>query len=137
MGAHLASRHEAPSLVLCSSARRTRETWARLQPALSSMPSVRYEEPLYLADADSLLERIRMLSDADAGDRVLLIGHNPGLERLAARLAREGPEAALQRMAAKFPTAALAAIDLPVERWCDFERGGTLVDFTRPRDLDG
>ena len=53
---------------------------------------------------------------------VLVIGHNPGLEQLALALASDGAE--LARMREKYPTAALATIDLPADRWSALERGG-------------
>jgi phosphohistidine phosphatase len=62
----------------------------------------------------------------------MLIGHNPGLQELALKLAHTGPE--LHELAAKFPTAALATLELPDWRTL---RPGTadLVGFVRPRDL--
>jgi phosphohistidine phosphatase len=64
----------------------------------------------------------------------MLIGHNPGLEELALALASDGE--GLARMREKYPTAALATIDLPAERWSAIERGsGELVGYVRPRDL--
>ena len=64
----------------------------------------------------------------------MVIGHKPGLERLALALASEGDE--LARMREKYPTAALATIDLPAEDWRAIERGsGKLVAYVRPLDL--
>jgi phosphohistidine phosphatase SixA len=65
---------------------------------------------------------------------VLVIGHDPALGELALALASEGAE--LARMREKCPTAALATIDLPADRWSALERGGgELVAYLRPRDL--
>jgi phosphohistidine phosphatase len=64
----------------------------------------------------------------------MMIGHNPGLQELALALASEGE--GLTRMREKYPTAALAAIDLPAGSWSGVERGsGLLVAFVRPADL--
>jgi phosphohistidine phosphatase len=63
-----------------------------------------------------------------------VIGHNPGLWGLALALASEGAE--LARMREKYPTAALATIDVPADRWGALGRGGgELVAYVRPRDL--
>ena len=47
----------------------------------------------------------------------LLIGHNPGFEQLAAALTREDDKHLRDRVVEKFPTAAMAAIDLPIQHW--------------------
>jgi phosphohistidine phosphatase len=73
---------------------------------------------------------------ADAVRRILIVGHNPGLERLALALAAEAVEAELARMHAKFPTAALAAISFDARRWRDIDPGtGRLDRYLVPRDL--
>ena len=122
--------HEiAPELVLCSTARRARETLERIEPALGT-PSVRYESELYAASAGALLERLREVPDEVSS--VMLIGHNPGIEELAHGLAGPAPE-----LGAKFPTGALAMLTLTGARWRDLDRGGArLVGFVRPRDLE-
>jgi phosphohistidine phosphatase len=125
---HMAQHQIVPELVLCSTALRTRETYERLQAA-----PVRYERRIYAAGADDLLELLRTLP-YDVGT-VLLIGHNPGIEDLALQLAR--PSAERDRLQAKFPTAALATLELSGLRWSELERGcASLIAFVRPSDLD-
>src|SRR5579864_6603655 len=74
-----------PELVLCSSARRARETLEVLRPALGAGAKVRFDDVLYVADADELLGRV--LAVSDHVDSVMLVGHNPGLQDLAISLA--------------------------------------------------
>ena len=85
MADFLAKLDPAPELVLCSTAVRTRETLDLILPALKPQPTVTYEDRLYLAAATELIERLRKVRK-DTGC-VLLIGHNPGLHELGARLA--------------------------------------------------
>ena len=87
---------------------------------------------VYGADAAELLEVVRALPEQVA--TALLVGHNPGIQSLALRLAREGER--LARLADKYPTGALATLELEVERWAevDFE-GARLASFVRPREL--
>ena len=71
---------------------------------------------------------------------LMIVGHNPGLEESATRLAREPvrrkERARHEALEEKFPTSALAILDFDVSRWRDVEEGsGKLVDFVRPRDL--
>ena len=128
MGAFLAGLEPAPELVLCSPAIRTRETLDRVLPALHPQPRSAYEEELYLADPTALLRRLREVPEATAS--VLLIGHNPGLQELAARLATNPG-----RLAEEFPTAALAV--LRVEGgWAGLHwQGARLVLFRTPEEL--
>jgi len=134
IGEVLAAREELPDLVLCSSARRTQETLARVQRQLGSEPPVEIEPGLYLASCETLLERIRELPD-DV-ERVLLVGHNPGIGELAERLAREGPRGLRESLGEKFPTGALAIVRLSGPRWSDARLGGRLEIFVRPRELE-
>jgi phosphohistidine phosphatase len=125
--------HElAPELVLCSTARRARETLEHVEPALAA-PEVRFERELYGASAGALLERIRDVPDRVTS--VMLIGHNPAIEELALALA--GPAQARCKLGPKYPTAALATLALSGPSWRDFDRGeAEFVDFVRPRDLE-
>jgi phosphohistidine phosphatase len=127
MGRHLREAGIEPELVLCSTARRARETFART--GLEGR-AVRFEPELYGAGAGDLLARLRDV-DAAVGS-VMVIGHNPGLQDLALLLARPG--SLVEVLEAKFPTGALAA--LAVTEWDALDRGaGQLIDFVRPRDL--
>jgi phosphohistidine phosphatase len=130
---HMREQDIAPELVLCSTARRARETLERIQPALATAP-VRHEPELYGASAAELLERVRGVPDGVAS--VLLIGHNPAIAQLALDLA--GPSPQRDDLGAKFPTGALATLVVPAASWRGLGRDGAeLVAFVRPRDLDG
>jgi phosphohistidine phosphatase len=130
---HIEAEGIRPDLVLCSPARRTRETLKRVEAAFGEPVEVRFEDALYGASEAELLASLRALP-AEASS-VMVVGHNPGLEDLALALASEGAEHA--RMKDMYPTAALATIDLPADAWSTIERGsGELVAYVRPRDLD-
>jgi phosphohistidine phosphatase len=101
-----------------------------LRPALATATVV-LEEGLYGASAEELLARIRLVPDSVSS--VMLIGHNPGLHELAVTLASSGDE--LQRLEAKFPTAALATLSL-AETWSQVApAGSTLEAFVVPKQL--
>lgn len=120
-----------PELVLCSPAERTRETLALVRPALPRS-AVSLEDDLYGAPSDRLLERLRTVPE-DVGS-VMLIGHTPGLQDLAVGLAAVGPE--LERLKAKFPTAALATLTLERTTWSELKEGdGELVAYVVPKEL--
>jgi phosphohistidine phosphatase len=136
IGRWLQSSGYVPDVVLCSTANRTRETWDLLAPELDAAPPVRYEQRIYEASALSLLHLLR---EAGNGYRtVLLIGHNPGIAELAVGIAQmiDGPAGEpLERVRAKFPTAAVAVLDFEGE-WADLTPGEVrMTDFTVPREV--
>lgn len=125
-----------PQWVLCSPARRARETWALVRPVLDDPEGVSEIESLYLAGPAGLLGAIRSLPDHV--DTALVISHNPGLASLAAMLA--GPASKkkpVRRLDRNFPTAALAVIDFDAGSWSDVAAGsGRHQRLVRPRDLE-
>ena len=134
MAAHLAATGIRPALVLVSPARRTRATWDILSGALEGVPSA-IEEGLYEAGKSELMDRLRHLDEHLTS--VMLIGHNPGLERLAQGLCHgHGEETAVARLKDKFPTGTLAVLETDVDRWAKLA-GGTcrLTAFVRPKDI--
>jgi len=134
IGEFLAEHGETPDLALCSSSERTRETLERVLDHLPEKPRVVVETELYLAGCESLLARLRALPDEI--DRVLLVGHHPGVADLAELLATDGPHELRKRLAEKFPTAALAILGIPHGRWCDAGPGARLEAFVLPRELE-
>jgi phosphohistidine phosphatase len=121
-----------PELVLCSPAERTRETLELLRPGLGATAAIRLETELYAASSDQLLERVRLVPESVAN--VMVIGHNPGLQELALALASAGAE--LERLKAKFPTAALATLTLAETPWGRLSRGdAVLAAFVVPKEL--
>lgn len=123
-----------PQVVLSSASRRTRETWALVESVLGGDPEVRFERSLYHADARGLLMEIHV--QTNGVDRLLMLGHNPGIGDLAVYLAGAGDDGTIDQMSRKFPTGALAVLEYPGERWAGLTRGSCrLVEFVRPGDL--
>lgn len=93
------------------------------------------DQDLYLASPAVLLERIHHVDDGV--ERLLVVGHNPGLEQLALLLTGSEANGLRDEVTLKYPTATLAEIRFDVDRWADVEAGGgALTRFIRPRDLD-
>lgn len=130
---YLAREKWLPSQVLCSPAKRTRETLDGIQDAFGEAVPVRFEKGIYMADAPVLLRRLRRLSDSLGS--VMVIGHNPGLEHFALMLTDAEDTPLRRQMAAKFPTGTLAAIGCDIDHWTDLKPAcGSLEAFVRPRD---
>lgn len=125
IGAYLRDRRTSVSLVLCSSAARTRETLELVRPG----GEIAIEPGLYGASADELLARLRRVPEEV--ESVMLIGHNPAVHELAIRLASDSGEL----REGKFPTGALATFAVPGS-WEELDRGKTeLLAFVKAREL--
>ena len=81
MGKAMTERGIDPDLVLCSSARRTRDTLALVLPQLKIEPKVVYEDALYHATPAEMLDRLRQV--APGASRVMVVGHNPEIQSFA------------------------------------------------------
>ncbi len=95
-----------------------------------------WDRRIYLASSATLADVLR--EQPDSVDRVLMVGHNPGLEDLIFDLVPDAGQSPLRRLVEeKFPTATFAVMELAINQWCDLEDGcGSLVHLVRPRDLD-
>lgn len=132
MGRRLRALGLAWDRIVASPAARVTETIDGLVESYGPVAPV-YDEAVYLASLDTLLAIVRATDDSC--DTLLVVGHNPGMERLALLLSRGGP--LHDEIALKYPTGALAEIAFPVAHWRDVaESGGTLARFLRPRDLE-
>lgn len=134
MAAYMARRAIVPDMVLCSPARRARETLDLLMEHSGQPLRALYPEALYLAAPETLLAEIRRVDDAVGA--LLVLGHNPGLAALARDLAGSGAEPDLAGLEGKFPTAALASLEFAAERWREVAPGGgRLVAYATPKGL--
>lgn len=125
VGKFMRKQKMRPDLILCSPAERARQTIALVGDAATFKAELRYDERIYEAHVARLLSVVSQI-DEDAG-KVLIVGHNPGLEELLEHLTGE-----VRHM----PTAALAHITLDIERWADArEQSGELVRLVRPKEL--
>jgi phosphohistidine phosphatase len=127
MGALMKENALVPDLVLSSTAERARST-AELAAKHAGHPAdIALAPELYLAEPPAYFQTLRRLG-RDA-TRVLVVGHNPGIETLIFRLTGE---------AEHMPTAALAECELPIEAWDELgpETRGTLRGVWRPKGLD-
>ena len=127
-----------PDLVLVSHAIRAHQTWEIAWEALRDLvpePVVELMPELYGADAAELLQIIRNASEADP-QRLLLVGHNPGLHELALALTGSGDAAGRKALANNLPTTGLAIFDFAIDDWADVAfRRGELVSFVSPKLL--
>lgn len=120
-----------PDRVLCSGAKRARETWEAASRHLA-VTDLRYLDGLYSSDAAGYLEIIR---EAAGAGSALVVGHNPMMEDLAMALSRGGETAALAAVSGGFPTCGLAVIRFSTPLAGIAPEDGYLEEFLAPRDL--
>lgn len=135
MGQWLKRQKLRPEMALCSTAARVSETLALIRPSLPADITILEKKKLYMALPREILAEI-----AKVGAEVstlLVIGHNPGIGSLAHWLAGQGDKQDLQRIAEKFPTAAIAVLDFDVDSWREVDgETGTLRHFATPKGGD-
>lgn len=126
LGDWMASRGYEPEEVLCSTARRTQDTWAMIAGApLEVRPVVRMEPGLYHASAEKMMSVLQTATHPT----VIMLGHNPGIAEFAAMLPARKP---MDPDFRRYPTCATLVVDFQIESWADLEpRLGSVMDFVR------
>ena len=135
VGDELARRGAKLDKVLVSSAKRAVETWNLVRQRLPKPPAGEIDDQLYLCGPGKLLAVAQATDDVVAA--LMIVAHNPDLQRLTSLLA--GPEVPPQLAPAlmKFPTAALACIELPEGGWAALSGGGSrLAWLVTPKGLE-
>lgn len=132
IGEHIREHGIAFDAVLASPAERVKRTLDEAMPDAE----VTFDARLYLASADTIFETVA--TQAGNSDKVLVVGHNPGLQEVLFELVAPDDENDLfDEASRKFPTAAFAVLECDVDSWSDLKEGSAkLVYFARPRDLD-
>ena len=132
MGKAIVKARLVPDFAMVSAATRTRQTWDLASPHFGKDIPVRFEAGLYGASEKTIMEFAR--TAPDEAETLMMVGHNPGMERLAQSFAKSGDPDAIRRVEKKYPTCALAVIELPVNRWKDaMPPAGRLEMFLTPK----
>ena len=125
MGRRLKKRGARPDIILCSPAKRARQTAERLIGEFGgTLDVVQFDDRIYEASIETLLELIRSLPEACAS--AMIIGHNPSIGWLANQLSRYQIET--------MPSCSVAAFELASFSWRDMGPGNArLLDFDAPQ----
>jgi phosphohistidine phosphatase len=135
IGAYMNRHGLAPACVLVSPSRRTQETWELVATALGKRVEPTYEERLYDASAKTIMDVIRGVGTTCPS--LLVIGHNPGMHRLALELMATGDLDAREQLHENLPTSGLVTIEFPFDEWRKVHaRAGRLRHFLTPAILD-
>ncbi|PAX07883.1 SixA phosphatase family protein [Sphingomonas lenta] len=135
VGRHLRGQGVSFDYLIASPAVRVVETLDGFASGYGPLPDVVEDRRIYLASAATLLEVVQGLPASV--ERVLMVGHNPGLEDLVLALVPDGTEGLRDAVEEKYPTASVAEMRFDASDWAAVRPGGaTLTRFVRPRDLD-
>ncbi len=135
IGAYLARHGLIPDRVLCSTARRARETWELMASEAPAAPPATFSEKLYNATSRALVDVLRHAEPEAAS--LLVVGHNPGLQEVATALIASGDLEDRERLREKLPTGGLVVIDFAIADWSKLHtRSGRLERFVVPRMLE-
>ena len=135
VGAHLRKLDLDFDHIVASPAERVKQTIEDVAAGYGRTIAPAWDKRLYLASSATLLDVARE-SPAEA-QRLLMIGHNPGLEDFVLLLMGSGDPALVREAELKYPTATVAELTFPIDHWAELApASGTLTRFIRPRDLD-
>lgn len=124
MGGVLKREGLIPDHIICSPAKRTKETAELVQAAVELDLDIGNDARIYEATAGELIDVVSEMRETSS--RALLIGHNPSSEQFLQIIT-----GAIEAM----PTAALAVIDLEIGSWAEIAPStGTLRRLFRPKE---
>ena len=129
MGQRLKARGIRPSLLLASTSRRTTQTARAVADAIGfPIEFIHRERELYLASAEEIMSAV--CSQDQSFRNMLVIGHNPGISRLANFLGDDLP--------GDMPTAAMITLEADVDDWLGFAQAARrIVGYDYPKNAQG
>lgn len=127
MGELIKEKELVPQMILSSDAVRAHQTIELLTETSGFSGEVKYDDDLYMAEADEYLDALRKIPDDF--ERVMIVGHNPGLESLLPLLTGR---------VESLPTAAIAHLTLPIDQWKELSKKtkAELVEIWKPKELE-
>jgi phosphohistidine phosphatase len=126
MGKLLKKENILPSLILCSGAKRARQTAEILMEESHFPGKIKYLDSFYMSEPEAYVEKLKTLSEVPS---VMIIAHNPGLETFLQMLVEEIDS---------LPTAAIAQLELPINDWKEMDENthASLINLWKPRELE-
>jgi phosphohistidine phosphatase len=129
LGALLGTVEPPVDCILSSPAARAAQTADHMAAELGYAKTVGWEQGIYLASAEALMEILRHVPEE--AEHVMVIGHNPGLEELAAGLCSGAPDNSVLTLI----TATLAHFELDIARWSQIRWGAGQLRLLVPAKM--
>jgi phosphohistidine phosphatase len=126
MGKILLENNLIPDLILSSTARRAQDTAVLIIEASGYKGKLLLDTSLYASGPSAFIAALSCV--ADKHNTVMVVGHNPGLEELLSQMTGQ---------VEPLPTAALAQVNLPIQKWGELsnETKGQVVKIFRPKEI--
>ncbi len=126
MGEFLVSKDLIPQVILCSTARRAKETVEYFLRTCPFEGEVIYRRNLYHGGAEEFINAMQGLQNEI--NIVMIVGHNPGMEYSIEEFCGVDEF---------FPTTAIAYIQFEIDKWADMDSnvGGKLISLWRPKEI--
>jgi len=135
LGAYMAHHNLVPDLALVSPAVRAQETWDLVAEAFDKAPRREIDDRIYNSSPHKLLQ---VAAESRKANKLLIVGHNPGLHEFALQLMASGDVEAREQLHEKLPTSGLVVMDLPIEDWAELRpHSARLERFVTPRLIAG
>lgn len=127
MGTLLKQQNLTPQLIIASSAERALSTAEAVALTSDYEGEIQYTRRFYHADPEDYVAVLQTV--ADEFERVMIVGHNPGMAELVAQLTGEEM---------RVTTANIAYVQLPLTQWAELDEdtSGELIHLWRPKELD-
>ncbi len=134
LGIYLANENISPDLIICSSAKRARQTFRQMDKDWQSDAEMIVDNRLYLATPNTIMAVLDEFGENHA--HVMIIGHNPGFHMLAHKLADAGHKDDLAILQEKYPTGTLCVIRSKADKWKKIGKSaGKLIYLATPKQL--
>lgn len=134
LGNFMRGKNYSPDLILCSAAKRTRQTYDQLSKSVVA-PDVQFSEEMYSASRGELFAMLQGLDDSV--ESVMILAHNPAIYELVATIATDGADTHMNRLAQGYEPASLSVVEAGCAQWADIDvDGNTLKDLVSPIDYN-
>ncbi len=128
MGEYFLEKNIIPDLIICSTSKRTRETYKLIIEKIDKNIQTIFEDNIYEASVSDIFDAISKVSKEV--DSLLIIGHNPGMGYMVEKLTN------IPGIIDKFGTCSLAELEVDIQKWSDIRKTTVkLINFISPKTL--
>lgn len=134
IGKYLSNLDLQPNFVICSTAKRTFQTYQIIVEFLKKEPELYLTDDLYQASFENIINIIKKTKNNY--QNIMIIGHNPGIHNIVTYLINPSDKKPYLKLIQSYPTGAITRINFNIKKWSKINyQIGFLLDFTTPKML--